>query len=153
MPEEPAESKLKQAKKKKKIRCISQLLHYLNFLEPYRLCKVIKNLRDATGKLLKTICSPQVLQNYDAHELTCKNNGMQVARVDKLSVQISILNFTNAVYFTNLPGTIFVEERLGKGFCGSVTNSFTLKANDYRVTRTLCNENRWGYCEFKQPRG
>jgi hypothetical protein len=78
---------------------------------------------------------------------------MQVAKIDSTSAETTIIAFNNGKYNITFPGIFFIQERLGGNYCGCITNYFTGKYNDYRVSRTPCTEAHQGFCEFKLPRG
>lgn len=102
---------------------------------------------------MKTICSNENLQNYAAHEQTCENLGMKLARVDSPEFQTALISFNNVKYGTKVAGVMFVTGVFGAGWCGAITNKYTGVLTDYRNYRNPCAELHFGYCEIQQPRG
>jgi hypothetical protein len=114
----------------------------------------VKNLRDSNGKVIKTICSTEVYQNYDSNENLCEANNMFLVEIDSSDIAKSgVLAFASQQYPTALPGTFFTREVKGVNWCKSVTNTLSGKYTNYTVSETLCSYTYYSLCEFKQPRG
>lgn len=101
---------------------------------------------------MKTICSPEVFQGYDANDDFCRTHNMKMAKTESPEAQSALIAFTNKQYGWAVPGGVWIDGVKGGGYCKCLTNYYTWQA-DYKVAEWTCATQRYGYCEFKQPRG
>ena len=113
----------------------------------------MKSIRDSSGKVVKTLCSTEIYQNYDAHMNMCKANNMFLARLDTPEIEAAIIAYTNQKYATVLPGTFFMRGVQGMNWCKMITNTLSGKYNNYTVYVTACSYIFYAYCTFYPQEG
>jgi hypothetical protein len=78
---------------------------------------------------------------------------MRIAKVDSPAVETALINVTSDLYEWNIAGITFVDDDQFGIWCGSITNYYTAKLRDYRLSYAPCPTAYYAYCEFNlQPR-
>ena len=113
----------------------------------------MKNIRNLNGKIIKTLCSTEVYQNYDAHMSLCKANNMFLSRMESPAIESAMIAYTNQKYPTVLPGTFFMRGVQGHNWCKMITNTLSGKLNNYTVYVTACSYIFYAYCTFFPQKG
>ena len=126
---------------------------YLNSLVAYRACLNIKNIRDSQGKLIKTICSTDILQSSDWNRRNCEGLNMNLLRLDSADAKAVALAYSGDQYLRFAAAYIFVSGSLGNNWCRCVSNIGTGLASIFEEKQCICSVAYYALCEYKFPRG
>ena len=117
--------------------------------EPYKVCTAIKNIRNANGARIKTLCSVIGLQNYAGAQAACSYNHMVLATTDDTTVQNAIIAYTGSQYDWFNPGIFWVDAAKSFGFCSALTNVGQANRANYLPTPgEFCLNLHNYYCQY-----
>ena len=143
----------------KNLKKVSDLLSLnLNFLTyfptvPYRECVRIKNIRDAQGKVIKSMCPTDRALNHDWNRRNCESFNMNFLRISTPEEKTAILEFASDQYRMWPAAYIFFNGVLGNFKCNCVSNIPSAKIDVFSIYQCDCAAGLFSICEFKYPRG
>jgi hypothetical protein len=113
----------------------------------------MSNIRDANGKLIKTICATDIDQGHVWNRRNCESLNMNMLRIDTPEVETAVLKFANDQYSRFLPGWIYYDGTMGNGRCRCISNEKTGVATNYIKHQCGVDDGNYAMCEFKTARG
>ena len=146
----------KLSKNLKKVRFFVSLLFktvsFHLFPVSYRACLNVKNIKDAQGKVIKTICSTDFYSNHIINRRTCENFNMNLLQLDTPEVTTDVLAYASDQYMRLLPTHVFTEGSYGNNWCRCISNFRTGIATKFARLICPCSDALFTMCEFKFPR-
>ena len=121
--------------------------------EPYRLCGAIRNIRDASGNWIRTICAVYDYKIYNEAKANCVNNQMKLVKLDSPAMESGVVSYCSQQYTWAWPGYTWVDGNATVGQCSSISNIYKLKSADYYLTSLACGYAFYHICEFKPQVG
>jgi hypothetical protein len=112
----------------------------------------LKNIKDAQGNFIKTICSTDVPLSQGFNRRNCESSNMNILRVTP-EIQASVLDYASDQYRRFKPTYIFYEGDLGNNNCRCISNENTTRNEDFKKHYCACSDPLFAMCEFKYPRG
>ena len=117
--------------------------------EPYKVCTAVKNIRNAAGVRIKTLCSVIGLQPYAGAQGVCANNQMVLAKTDDVITENAIISYTGSQYDWFNPGIFWVDATSTFGFCSALTNvGQANRANYVPTPGEFCLNLHNYYCQY-----
>ena len=129
------------------------ILTEYTFTVAYRACVNIQNVRDATGKVIKTICSTDTFVNYITNRRNCEGFNMNLFKLDTPEAETAVLSYASGQYWRGLPYYIFTDGTLGNNWCRCISNEKTGIITSFIKHQCLCSAALFAMCEYKFPRG
>lgn len=121
-------------------------------LDPYRACLNIKNIRDAQGKVIKTICSTDLFVTHSTNRRNCETFNMNLLKLDTPEVTTAVFAYAGDQYMRGLPYHIFTDGSYGNNWCRCISNLKTGIATSFARLICPCSDALFAMCEFKFPR-
>ena len=113
----------------------------------------IRNLRDAQGKVIKTMCSTDIALNYDWNRRKCESLGMNFLRMNTPAEKTALLEYASDQYLMWAVSYIFFHGVLGNFKCNCVSSFPSGKYDVFSFYQCDCGAGLYSICEFKYPRG
>ena len=121
--------------------------------EPYRLCGAIRNIRNANGTWIRTICVVYDYKMYNDAKTNCVDNQMNLVKLDSLAMENGVMSYCSQQFTWAFPGYAWVDGNKLSGQCSVITNVYKSKSADYNLTSLSCGNSFYHICEFKPQVG